>query len=96
MGEIRRTPDFDKWLSSLKDSRIKAKIRVRIARLANGLFGDVKPARGGISELRIDEGPGYRIYFTRRGSTLFLLLVGGDKSTQTKDIEKALQLARIY
>lgn len=79
------------WVS---DTRARARIQVRVERLAAGNTGDVKPVGEGVSELRIDYGPGYRVYFTKRGSKLFVLLAGGDKSTQVTDIKVALRLAR--
>ena len=93
MLEIRRTEYFDKWLSALKDARAKAKITVRIDRLAAGNPGDVKPVGSGVSEMRIDYGPGYRVYYKQKGAELILLLMGGDKSTQEADIKSALALA---
>lgn len=84
---------FQKWRLSLKDSRVRAIIASRIDRLAFGLMGDVKPVGGGVSELRIHIGPRYRVYFHQHGSTLIILLVGGDKSTQAKDIKRAIALA---
>ncbi|MBL8845449.1 MAG: type II toxin-antitoxin system RelE/ParE family toxin [Hyphomicrobium zavarzinii] len=93
MLEIRRTEYFDKWLSALKDARAKAKITVRIDRLAAGNPGDVKPVGSGVSEMRIDYGPGYRVYYKQKGAELILLLMGGDKSTQEADIKSAIALA---
>ena len=94
MNEVRRTPEFDQWLDGMKDKTGQHKIQARILRLGLGLMGDVKPIREGVSELRIDSGPGYRVYFTKQGKTLILLLAGGDKSTQEKDIRAAIELAR--
>lgn len=91
--EIRKTDVFVKWLDKLRDVQARARVLARIERLAAGNSGDVKPVGGGISELRIDYGPGYRVYFTRRGRTLVILLVGDSKSTQVKDIKSARQLA---
>ena len=93
MLEIRRTEYFDKWLSALKDGRAKAKITVRIDRFAAGNPGDVKPVGSGVSEMRIDYGPGYRVYYKQKGAELILLLMGGDKSTQEADIKSAIALA---
>jgi putative addiction module killer protein len=93
MLEIRQTDEFSDWLSSLKDTRAKAKIAARIVRLAHGNPGDVKPVGSGLSELRIDTGPGYRVYFVQRGSALIMLLCGGDKGSQTADIARAHSLA---
>lgn len=94
MIEIRKTEPFAKWLDGLRDLRGRARIQVRIERLAMGNPGDVKPVGEGVSEMRIDYGPGYRVYYTRRGQGLTILLVGGDKSTQAGDIKTALRLAR--
>jgi putative addiction module killer protein len=94
MIEVRETDVFSRWISSLKDIRARARIADRIDRLALGNPGDVKPVGEGVSELRIDYGPGYRLYFTRRGQRLVLLLCGGDKSTQSQDIERAKALAK--
>jgi putative addiction module killer protein len=91
--EIRQTEQFIKWFARLKDRKARARIAIRIRRVSLGNLGDVKPVGGGISELRIDYGPGYRIYFTQRGSKLIILLVGGDKTTQASDIQKAKKLA---
>ena len=86
---IRRTNLFMKWLTGLRDQKAIARIQIRIDRLALGNPGDVRPVGSGISEMRIDYGPGYRIYFSQRGSDIVILLCGGDKTTQTSDIEKA-------
>ena len=94
MNEIRKTPEFDRWLSGMKDKTGQHKIQARILRLGLGLLGDVKPVREGVSELRIDSGPGYRVYFTKQGKTIIFLLIGGDKSTQEKDIRAAIELAK--
>ena len=94
MNEVRRTPGFDQWLDGMKDKTGQHKIQARILRLGLGLMGDVKPVREGVSELRIDSGPGYRVYFTKQGKTLIFLLAGGDKSTQEKDIRAAIEPAR--
>jgi putative addiction module killer protein len=93
MIEFKQTETFRKWRIRLKDERIRALIASRLDRLAFGNAGDVKPVGQGISELRIDYGPGYRIYFQRRGNTIIILLCGGDKSTQAKDIQTAKRLA---
>jgi putative addiction module killer protein len=93
MIEVRQTPEFRKWLLGLPDRQAAARITGRVARLEMGLFGDVKPVGGGVSELRIAYGPGYRLYFVRRGPVLVILLCGGDKGTQRRDIEKAKTLA---
>ena len=93
MIEFKQTETFRKWRVRLKDGRIRALIASRLDRLAFGNAGDVKPVGQGISELRIDHGPGYRIYFQKRGTTIIILLCGGDKSTQAKDIQTAKRLA---
>lgn len=94
MTEIRKTEVFAKWIDGLRDVRAKARILVRIERLASGNPGDVEPVGEGVSELRIDYGPGYRVYYRRQGHALIVLLAGGDKRTQDRDIRRALQLAR--
>ncbi|MFO0685701.1 MAG: type II toxin-antitoxin system RelE/ParE family toxin [Sandaracinus sp.] len=93
MIEIRKTVEFAAWLDGLRDLRGRARVLARIERLASGNPGDVKPVGEGVSELRIDFGPGYRVYFVRRGSTLVVLLAGGDKTTQAADIKTARRLA---
>ncbi|MDM7921929.1 MAG: type II toxin-antitoxin system RelE/ParE family toxin [Pyrinomonadaceae bacterium] len=93
MIEIRQTEQYAKWFRSLKDHNARMRINIRIRRLSLGNPGDVRPVGEGISELRIDYGPGYRIYFVERGNELILLLMGGDKSSQQKDIAKAKALA---
>ena len=94
MVEIRKTDIFARWLDGLRDLQARARIQARIERLAMGHPGDVKPVGGGVSELRINHGPGYRVYYKQRGRELVILLAGGDKSTQAKDISVALRLAR--
>jgi len=89
MFEVKRTDTFDRWLKGLKDSKGRTKIQARIDRLANGNPGDVGPIGEGLSELRIDFGPGYRVYYARTGKTLYLLLCGGDKGSQDADIKNA-------
>jgi putative addiction module killer protein len=93
MNEVRKTAIFSGWMAGLRDHRVRAKIAARIDRLALSNAGDVRPVGEGISELRIHYGPGYRVYFVARGRTLIVLLCGGDKSTQTKDIKTAKMLA---
>lgn len=93
MVEVVRTEDFDQWLTKLKDKAGRLRILKRIDRLVNGNPGDVKSVGNGVSELRLDVGPGYRIYYLRDGDVLILLLCGGDKSTQQNDIDKAHRLA---
>ena len=94
MIEIRKTEIFAKWLDGLHDIRARARILVRIERLTARNPGDVKSVGEGVSELRIDYGPGYRVYYKKQGQKVVILLAGGDKSTQTKDIKTALRLAR--
>jgi putative addiction module killer protein len=94
MIEVRQTETFAAWLMSLRDERARAKINVRIRRLSLGNPGDVKPIGEGVSELRIDYGPGYRVYFVRREAHLIILMCGGDKSTQVQDIETAKTIAK--
>jgi putative addiction module killer protein len=94
MVEIRKTELFARWIDGLKDVRARARILVRIERLAAGNPGDVRPVGEGVSELRIDYGPGYRVYYTQRGQSAIILLAGGGKITQDKDIRTALRLAR--
>jgi putative addiction module killer protein len=94
MIEIRKTNLFVQWLDALQDLQTRARVQARIERLAAGNPGDVEPVGEGVSELRINYGPGYRVYFKKRGRELIILLAGGDKSTQSKDIRAALRLAR--
>jgi putative addiction module killer protein len=94
MIEIRKTEAFAEWIDSLRDIRARARVLIRIERLAAGNPGDVKPVAEGVSEMRIDYGPGYRVYFIKRGRELVILLAGGDKSTQAGNIKIALRLAR--
>jgi putative addiction module killer protein len=91
--EIRKTATFSSWMANLRDQSARARIAARIDRLAFGLTGDVESVGEGVSELRIHLGPGYRVYFLRKGLTLLILLCGGDKSTQAKDIRKAKIMA---
>lgn len=93
MVEIRQTEVFRSWLSSLKDARAKAKIAARIQRIRFGNPGDVKPVGSGVSEMRIEEGPGYRLYFVQRGEVVIVLLSGGTKARQQEDIAQAKRLA---
>jgi putative addiction module killer protein len=93
MVEVLKTSVFDAWLSDLKDPQAVARIAARIDRLALGNAGDVKPVGSGVSEMRVDYGPGYRVYYQQRGSLVVLLLCGGDKRTQDADIKQAKQLA---
>lgn len=94
MYTVLRSDEFDKWLAQLKDAKGKARIVARIRSAELGNLGDVKPVGEGVSEMRIHFGPGYRLYFTQRGRLLILLLLGGDKSSQSRDIQKAKALAR--
>lgn len=92
--EIRKTETFAKWLDGLCDINARARVQVRIERLAAGNPGDVRPIGEGVSELRIDYGPGYRVYFTMHGRAIVILLAGGDKRTQAADIKTAFRLTR--
>jgi len=92
--EVRQTSVFSAWLLKLSDQKARFRILARIRRVSLGNFGDVKPVGDGVSELRIDFGPGYRVYLAQRGNSLVLLLVGGSKKTQTADIAKAKKLAK--
>jgi len=94
MIEIRKTDAFAEWLDEPQDIRARARILVRIERLAAGNPGDVKPVGEGVSEMRIDFGPGYRVYFKKTGQKVVILLAGGDKESQSKDIKTALRLSR--
>ncbi|HRF12041.1 MAG: putative addiction module killer protein [Candidatus Accumulibacter phosphatis] len=94
MFNVIKSESFDRWLLSLKDRVAVARIQARIRRLCDGNFGDSKPVREGIGEMRIDHGPGYRVYFMRRGPLVIVLLVGGDKSTQEADVERAIKMVR--
>ena len=94
MFEVRKTEVYARWLDNLRDPRARARILVRVERLAAGNPGDVRPIGEGVSELRIDYGPGYRVYFNKRDRRIVVLLAGGDKRTQSRDIETALRLAR--
>jgi putative addiction module killer protein len=94
MIEIRQTAAYAEWFAGLRDRQAKTRIDIRIRRLSLGNAGDVKPVGEGISELRIPYGPGYRVYFMKQGALLVVLLAGGDKSTQDRDIRVARELAR--
>lgn len=94
MIEIRKTEHFAKWIDGLQDIQRRARIQARIERLAMGNPGDVKSVGEGVSEMRIDHGPGYRVYYLRHERSVIILLAGGDKSTQARDIKTALRLAR--
>jgi putative addiction module killer protein len=92
--QIRKTDVYAEWIDNLRDLQGRARILVRVERLASGNPGDVKAISGGVSELRVHVGPGYRVYFTQRGHDIVILLAGGDKSSQSTDIQTALQLAK--
>ena len=95
MIEIRKSDTYEQWFRKLKDRQAQARINARILRVQqSGHFGDVKPTRDGVSEMRIDHGPGYRIYFVQRGPVVTVLLAGGDKSTQDTDIKTAIKIAK--
>ncbi len=94
MIEIRQTETYSRWFNNLRDSQARARIDIRIRRLSMGNPGDVKPVGQGVSELRINYGTSYRVYFIQRGDSLIILLAGGDKKTQNKDIQTALELAQ--
>ncbi len=94
MKTIHTTDLFDAWFDGLRDRQGKRRIQVRIDRAEDGNFGDCEPVGEGVSEMRIHYGPGYRVYFAQRGLEIVILLAGGDKSTQSKDIKTALEMAR--
>ena len=94
MSTVRKTEAYAKWLDGLRDVRARARVLVRVERLAAGNPGDFRPVGEGVSELRIDYGPGYRVYVKKQDRTIVVLLAGGDKRTQSRDIETALRLAR--
>lgn len=94
MVEIRQTEVYSSWFGTLRDRTARARIDIRIRRLSLGNPGDVKPVGEGVSELRIDHGPGYRVFFLRRGRSVVVLLAGGDKQSQARDIKKAFELAK--
>ncbi|MFA6971565.1 MAG: type II toxin-antitoxin system RelE/ParE family toxin [Gallionella sp.] len=93
MNNFQKSDEFDVWLISLKDQIGKAQIALRLDRAAKGNFGDCEPVGEGVMEMRIHYGPGYRVYFTRHSSVVYLLLLGGDKSTQKRDIKRAIKMA---
>lgn len=94
MFEVRKTEAFAAWLDGLKDTQARARVQVRIERLAGGNAGDARSVGGAVSEMRIDYGPGYRVYFTKLGRAIVILLAGGDRKTQDADIRLAIRLAR--
>jgi putative addiction module killer protein len=94
VNTLRRSSDFDEWLSHLADQKAKARILARLASATFGNFGDCEAVGEGVSEMRVHVGPGYRVYYTRTGSTVYVLLAGGVKASQTRDIGKAIKMAR--
>lgn len=94
MTTFQRSDEFDAWLAALKDKIGRARIALRIRSAEHGNFGDCEPVGEGVSEMRIHFGPGYRVYFTRRGEVLYLLLLGGNKSSQKRDLKRAIEMAR--
>jgi len=94
MIKVRQRPEFSNWLHRLKDANAVARIVARIRRMEQGNLGDVRGVGGGVMEMRVDYGPGYRVYYTSRGPAFVLLLCGGDKRTQVRDIRRAQELAR--
>ncbi len=94
--EVLKSTTFEAWFSGLRDRQAQARINARIRRLSLGNAGDVKPVGSGVSELRVDYGPGYRVYFIQRGDVLAVLLCGGDKRTQDVDIKLAIEIAKIW
>ena len=94
MIEVRQTAHFSSWFDALRDERAKARIVARVRRFELGNLGDIKAIEGTVFEARIDYGPGYRLYFARRGSTLIILLAGGDKGSQRRDIRDALEIEK--
>ncbi len=94
MIEIRQTEEYSNWFEKLRDRQVRVRILARIRRLSLGNPGDVEPVGEGVSEMKIDYGPGYRVYYKQRGKALMILLAGGDKKSQKRDIKKAQELAR--
>jgi len=94
MNTFERSDEFDAWLAALKDKVGRARIILRVRSAEHGNFGDCEPVGEGVSEMRIHVGPGYRVYFTRRAQVVYLLLLGGDKSSQKRDIKRAIEMAR--
>ena len=95
MNSFERSEEFDAWLAGLKDKVGRARIALRIRSAEHGNFGDCEPVGEGVSEMRVHVGPGYRVYFTRHGKVVYLLLLGGDKSSQKRDIKRAIEMARV-
>lgn len=95
MNIFEKSDEFEKWFRALKDVKAKARILARIVSAERGNFGDCEPVGNGVSEMRIHYGPGYRLYYTRRGDVIYLLLVGGNKSTQKRDIRRAIAMAEM-
>ena len=96
MIEVRQTEIFSKWLRGLRDRLARVRIQARIDRFEMGNAGDVRPVGEGVSEMRIDYGPGYRVYYVQQGSELVILLAGGDKNSQAKDVQKAIRLSKEF
>lgn len=94
MFEVIQTDEFEAWLDGLRDRQAQVQIAKRIVRVQSGLLGDVKPVGDGVSELRVHHGPGYRLYFVRRGQVVIILLCGGNKGSQARDIERAKAMAK--
>jgi putative addiction module killer protein len=94
MFEVLQTDEFEAWLEGLRDRQARSLIAKRIVRVQSGLLGDAKPVGDGVSEMRVHHGPGYRLYFVRRGQVVIILLCGGDKGSQARDIERAKEMAK--
>jgi len=94
MFEVLQTDEFEAWLEGLRDRQARSLIANRIVRVQSGLLGDAKPVGDGVSEMRVHHGPGYRLYFVRRGQVVIILLCGGDKGSQARDIERAKEMAK--
>ena len=94
MNQLQKSKQFDTWLKSLKDQKGRVRILHRLTAAEHGNFGDAEPVGEGVSEMRIHCGPGYRVYYTRKGATIYLLLIGGDKSSQKRDIKRAIEMSR--
>lgn len=92
--EVRQTPQYLEWIRGLRNALTRKRIEARVFRLAQGNPGDHRNLTGGVTEMRLDFGPGWRVYFTQRGTTIVVLLCGGDKSSQDRDVQLALQLAK--